>query len=181
MWKSYWKDKRKNSISNFSKISRRIREKVLLWKRTRNSVNKKLLPPIGSFVVVIFWALKRVCDTAFACSTVSSYNIRYTDWEKTCPKGVLLKKKFCQFFDTKSVTIWRISSYTFPGPILMRECAGLVLAHPHGGRGPSMSKALPRFFLCILSRWIWISLFYIKVSTIVSFYIILRHDVSQNT
>ena len=52
--------------------------------------------------------LKRCHKPLFACSTVSSYNIRYTDWEKTCPKGVLLKKIFPSFLRQK---VWRFGGF----------------------------------------------------------------------
>ena len=52
--------------------------------------------------------LKRCHKSVFACSTVSSYNIRYKDWEKTCPKGVLLKKIFASFMIQK---LWRFDGF----------------------------------------------------------------------
>ena len=52
--------------------------------------------------------LKRCHKPIFACSTVSSYNIRYKDWEKTYPKGVLLKKIFASFMTQK---LWRFGGF----------------------------------------------------------------------
>ena len=52
--------------------------------------------------------LKRCHKPVFACSTVFSYNIRYKDWEKTCPKGVLLKKIFASFMTQK---LWRFGGF----------------------------------------------------------------------
>ena len=45
--------------------------------------------------------LKRCHKPVSACSTVFSCNIRYKDWEKTCPKGVFLKKIIPVFWQKK--------------------------------------------------------------------------------
>ena len=63
--------------------------------------------------------LKRCDKPVFACSTVFSCNISYKDWEKTCPKGVLLKKFLPVFWH--SVTVWRISSSMFIIFVLMNS------------------------------------------------------------
>ena len=52
--------------------------------------------------------LKRCHKLVFVCSTISSYNIRYRDWEKTGLKGVLLKKIFASFVTSK---VWRFSGF----------------------------------------------------------------------
>ena len=52
--------------------------------------------------------IKRCHKPVSTCSTVFSYNMRYTDWEKMCIKGVLLKKTFASFVTQK---VWRFGGF----------------------------------------------------------------------